>query len=359
MMRAIPTLLISLLTLDATGSGREPVEDDVGTVESDKEIAAAAPLKKGLTLLVRVGDGRWSGKRAVSPLRGQEIALKVKGSGLEDIRWYMIFADLTRNYKNANHPWEANPYQWVGFDEIRYHRVELRDLRGHDTIHPFADGRELWRDVKRWFEANGAGGSALEFYNEGRGSFWFQATATKRGGRYRSPGIEDATDRGLPRSVTRISIRDREGYLGHISTFFNVPGLFGSVLSQSRHHIGADCADVLMAAWAGWRRRPLEKNYNVQMMTRKFKRKRDVEIVEGRPDEIIRWSEHVHPGDIIAVSYGGEKKRFHHVGALYEDVNGDGILGPEDTVIHAGPDPLHVSSLESGAFDGRVLILEP
>ena len=52
-------------------------------------------------------------------------------------------------------------------------------------------------------------------------------------------------------------------------------------------------------------------------------------------------------------------KKYHHVGALWEDANGNGTLDGDDIVIHAGPDPLHLSYLKYGAFDGRVVILKP
>ena len=46
-------------------------------------------------------------------------------------------------------------------------------------------------------------------------------------------------------------------------------------------------------------------------------------------------------------------------GALLEDADGDGRLGPPDRVLHAGPAPLHACTLASGIFDGRVVIVRP
>jgi hypothetical protein len=130
-------------------------------------------------------------------------------------------------------------------------------------------------------------------------------------------------------------------------------------LSQSRHHIGADCADVLMAAWGAWRKKPLKKNFNVQMLTKKFKVVRDLRIDRGRPDQTVLWESQVRAGDFIAVSYGEDSNRFHHIGALFDDADEDGQLTPDDVIIHAGPDPLHLTRLKEGAFDGRVVILRP
>jgi hypothetical protein len=64
------------------------------------------------------------------------------------------------------------------------------------------------------------------------------------------------------------------------------------------------------------------------------------------------------PGDFIAVNYD-DSKRYHHIGALYSDHNGNGLLDADDIVLHAGPAPLHFTALSSGAFDGDVVILKP
>ena len=38
--------------------------------------------------------------------------------------------------------------------------------------------------------------------------------------------------------VFRVSVRDGEGYVGWLASYFNVPGLFGSVIHQSANYIG-------------------------------------------------------------------------------------------------------------------------
>ncbi|MHC4711179.1 MAG: hypothetical protein ACYTA3_12370 [Planctomycetota bacterium] len=52
-------------------------------------------------------------------------------------------------------------------------------------------------------------------------------------------------------------------------------------------------------------------------------------------------------------------RQYQHIGALYTDQNGDAVLDEADLVLHAGPDPLHWSVLQSGMFDGTVVILRP
>lgn len=355
-MRGTVSLLIVFLMSVSPEASDAPASETASMRREILDSATENQSRLGLKIVVSV-DGRPLAKppRAY-PRAGQDIALALAGGAAETIRWYLIFPDLTQYYQNANPPWEANPYKWVGFDTIQYYRVELSEFRGLRQIRPFQKGIEMWPPVRTWLASKGSSRYALDFYKERKGTFWFQVEATRGGVHYRSPGISERTERGLSSRVTRVSIRDGDGFLGFLSSYYNVPGLFGSVLYQSRHHLGVDCADVLMAAWATWRRTTLEKNYNVQMMTRKFKRLQETRVDGGEPRVPIRWHETVRPGDFIAVSYGG--KRFHHVGALLEDANQNGLLDAEDLVIHAGPEPLHVSPLGTGVFDGRVRLLK-
>ena len=175
----------------------------------------------------------------------------------------------------------------------------------------------------------------------------------------RSHGIEDPGPNGIHPRVTRISIRDGDGLKGQIASFYNVPGVFGSVLNQSVNHIGADCADVLMTAWSRWKKQKLTKNHNVQMMVTRFKKRAEFEMTGGSPQTPLVWGKDFEEGDFMAVRYGEGGKKYHHVGALWEDANGNGTLDGEDLLIHAGPDPLHLSRLKYGAFDGHVVILRP
>jgi hypothetical protein len=327
-------------------------------VETFDEETDRSHVRRTLKILTSVAGEPFRQRPSSTPVSGQRVALRVAAPRGATVRWYLIFADLSRNYANANPPWEPGAYQWTGFDPIAYHRIELTCFRDARTIVPFAGG-DIMAPVRDWFRARGAGDRADLFYSGDVGTFWFQVEVEQEGVVRRSWGIEDAGERGLSPKTTRISIRGGEGYLGWVSSYFNVPGVFGSVLSQSAHHIGADCADVLMSAWAKWRNRSLKKNYNVQMMLSRFPRVAEVHVESGAPDTPLRWGDDVRPGDAIAVRYGDAGRKFHHVGALYEDANANGVLDGEDLALHAGPDPLHFTRMKHGAFDGHVIILRP
>ncbi len=321
----------------------------------------------GVVIQSSIDDGPWMKKSAIYPLKGQKICLSVSKTSAAHIRWHQIFPDISKIYKNANHPWEANPYQWVGFGKIDYHRKEAGQFRGQweicpfdaqdpdaETRKPFFDGK--WRRYFSWFLSDEETPSG--YYHKGIGTFWFQAEVEKEGKTDRSPGIEDSDKRGLSPKVFRVSIRDGEGYLGYLTSFFNVPGIFGSVPYQSNHHIGADCADVLIAAYGKWKGTRIKKNYNVAMLVNKFSVVEEFDMKDGMPDKQVKWKTSVRPGDFIAVRYA-PGRQYQHIGALFRDANGDGFLGGQDMVLHAGPFPLDYAYLKEGYFDGHVKILRP
>ena len=67
-----------------------------------------------------------------------------------------------------------------------------------------------------------------------------------------SPGMETAGVRGISPAVTRVSFRSRDDLVGYLTTYFNVPNVFGSGgdgrTHQAELYQGADCADVITGA---------------------------------------------------------------------------------------------------------------
>jgi len=357
------TIAVALASLYGAISCLAGADTQTGTaetaIESPDESWIASRPKPRLAIRTSTNGGKWVKKRALSVSKTDDVALRVDAADGDEVRWYMIFADITRFYQNANHPWEENAYGWTGLQKIAYHRVEIEALRGQREVRPLAEVGPLWERVTTWFREAGKSEYLLDFYRAEVGTFWFQAEIWRDDAlQARSPGIEEADERGISTRVLRLAVRGGDDYLGHLEAFFNVPGVFGSILYQSKHHIGADCADVLMAAWAKWKKRRAEKNYNVQMLVGKFKKRVKTVLAGGNASSEIRWGVDVYPGDFIAVNYD-DSKRYHHIGALYADQNTNGLLDADDLVLHAGPAPLHLSTLGSGVFDGDVVILKP
>jgi hypothetical protein len=319
--------------------------------ESDAFANAARHSRPTLEILSSIDGGGWAKHAAIYPLKGQQVRLKVDNVPGADIRWFRILPDTSKTYKNANFPWEQNAYQWVGFAKMDYHRRQLKQFRGRWQIEPFEKSGAATAQEGRWDRGS-------KYYHEDVGSFWFQAEVAREGVIYRSPDVEDSDEKGLSPQVFRVSIRDGEGYLGYLTSFFNVPGLFGSVTYQSENYIGVDCADVLVAACAKWRNRPMRKNYNVAMVVSEWPRIKEFDLREGAGSEQVFWGADIQRGDFIAVRYRGGRQ-YQHIGALHSDANANGILDGGDLVIHAGPEPLRYSYLSGGNFDGHVVIIRP
>jgi len=338
---------IANVTNESGGFGEAAKQRTFVAGESDAFANAQRQDKPTIVIQSRVDNGPWVQRTSVCPIKGQKVLLRVDRVPGANIRWFQIVPDASKIYKNANFPWEKNPYQWVGFANIDYSRKELSRFRGHWQIQPF-NGQEDGRAQCR----------KSSFYHDDVGSFWFQAEVEKEGIIYRSYGIEDSDESRLSPQVFRVSIRDGEGHLGYLTSFFNVPGLFGSVIYQSNNYIGVDCADVLMAAYGKWKQEPITKNYNVAMLVNQCSKVWEFDLLEGSPNKKLKWLKDVRPGDWIAVRYSG-RKQYQHIGALFSDASGNGILDGGDLVIHAGPQPLHYSYLKEGNFDGHVVILRP
>ncbi|MFC1835265.1 hypothetical protein ACFL2Q_11110 [Thermodesulfobacteriota bacterium] len=158
--------------------------------------------------------------------------------------------------------------------------------------------------------------------------------------------------------VFRVSVRGAEGFVGHLTSFFNVPAIFGAVPYQSRNYLGVDCAEVLVAAFYKWKGRPMRKDHCVQSLEHLLPKTVEFDMKKGKPHKRIAWGKSVRTGDFLAVRYAG-RQRYQHIGAPFRDVNGNGILDEDDLILHAGPYPLHFSHLREGNFDGHVVVLRP
>jgi len=328
-----------------------PVVPDVIDNTPDDFSRYTMPARATLKIRSKVGDGVWKSVAAVCPLKGEAVMLKVDKVSGANIRWYQIIPDITTDYNNAYWPWDKKAYQWKGFDKIAYAKRELTGLRGKWQIDPLA---------KR---ASGVRTDADKimlspFYHEDVGSFWYQAVVIKDGKMQRSAGIEESNHQGISPAVFRVSVRQGGGYIGYLTSFYNVPGIFGSVTAQSNNYVGVDCADVLMAAYGQWKNKPMPKNYNVSMLASSLTTVAQFDMSDGTCPKNLRWKTDIRPGDFIAVKYPSSRQ-YGHIGALHSDTNKNGILDENDNIIHAGPSALHISKLKEGNFNGHVKIIRP
>ena len=279
------------------------------------------------------------------------VTLTVGANSGDEIRWWQIIPDTRNFYKNANHPWDPDPYKWIGFAKIPCVRRELSAFRGG-------------RDAAVW--PRKAADNALPhplafadggtFYHTDCGSFWFEVKIKRDDRILRSPGLAESGERGMSPRVFRLSVRKTDGFIGVLTSYCNVPGLFGCVPWQSHQYVGVDCADVLMAAVCRRKGTELKRDWNVAMIVNEWPKAAEIDLANGKFSSDLKWGRDIKPGYFLAVRYPGGRN-FQHIGALMEDANHNGILDSGDTVIHAGPNALQVSTLGSGSFDGHIVVI--
>ena len=309
-------------------------------------LALIAQLLIGAQISHQVDNEAFKTSSSVYLEPSQKLTMRFNVANAKSIKWYQIIPNTSKFYKNANYPWEKNAYQWSDYGKIDYDRIEIK---------AFENKKEVAL-TQKILEANRPKNNP--YYHSELGSFWFEVEAVKANGKVvETKGIKNVERKGLSPKVFRVSYMENDDYLGYLTTFFNVPGIFGSMPYQSRNYIGVDCADVLVATSKVMNKQANTKNYNVVMLVDKFQTKVKVKIKNGTPNAILKWGKEFKKGDFIAVKYR-ENGRYAHIGMLYEDVNKNGVLDKQDTIINAGPNALHLTPLVKGAFDGTVVILK-
>src|SRR5205085_2121286 len=144
-----------------------------------------------------------------------------------------------------------------------------------------------------------------------------------------------------------------DDFLGWLTSYFNVPYLFGSAgegaRNQAERYLGADCADVLVAAL---RRSGARLSYSsVSGLVDQLRPVAGPVVVApcdgpacaAAAGPRLRFGADVRPGDLLALDYVGAAdlpRSWDHIGALIEDRGPDGtpdgVLGPEDLFADTG-----------------------
>jgi hypothetical protein len=226
--------------------------------------------------------------------------------------------------------------EWIGFDKIEYFETPLD---GGGTARTVRDARPSDATLA---------GARIAAHRE-LGVMRLAATVRLGGARASTPDAGDAPDGQISERVFRYTFRAGDDFLGWLTSFYNVPYLFGSAgkgkKSQAERYIGADCADILVAALRRAGRRDLEYSSVADL----------VDELHQVPRAQAR------PGDLLALDYVGAAelpREWDHIVVLVEDRGPDGrpdgVLGPDDLVADSGSaDGLKVAPL---AEQGNVRI---
>ncbi len=226
---------------------------------------------------------------------------------------------------------------WIGYDRLEYVETPLPD-----------GGPSLVVEDARPSASIAMPERPADFAR--LGVMHLAATITLAGTSASTPGI-DRRDRQLDAATFRYTFRTRDDFLGWLTTFFNVPYLFGSAgkgaRAQAERYVGADCADVLVAAL---RRSglPLEYSSVAELVGKLPRIAGPVELPACAPETRcattpLRYGREVQPGDLVALDYVTAEelpRAWDHIVSVVEDRGPgdapDGLLGPEDLVADIG-----------------------
>lgn len=267
------------------------------------------------------------------------------------VRWLQVVPRLKHSDHDPPNP--GNPSfsnnvlfgpdhgRWLGFDRLEYLTTALVGTHGEVTTPTLS--------------VSTAYATAAGLDHSGAGSNWYAAEITLADGTVvRTPDGSDVDSLGLSPGVMRVSFRTGDDYLGWLSTYFNVPNVFGSAgPSDARHqterYVGADCADVLVGALRAGGRTDIRYTSIAGLGTlaepvTEVLFMDAVGVVrdgDGDPHP-LRWGDDITPGDLLVIDYADDPsnqlpRAWDHIGALVEDHGDpgpDGLLDGRDTLRH-------------------------
>ncbi len=183
--------------------------------------------------------------------------------------------------------------------------------------------------------------------NGGLGTMRYKVRITVPDEVLESAGAERVGRGGISPRVPRVSFRSGDDLVGYLTSYFNVPNVFGSAgrgrAHQTDRHQGADCADVIIgAARKAGAPIPYTSVAGLHRFTRDLTGTLRV-TPEGLRDEdgeavLLTFGEGARRGDLVLIKYGVDftGRRWDHVAVLTEDRGQPGVFDPSDQVMHMG-----------------------
>jgi hypothetical protein len=321
--------------------------------------------------------GRLDGRAVVFSESGarKRISWTRAGCAPVDIAWRRVEPRMQHEATpppNVDLPLYANavvfgPHHgaWIGMDKIEYFESPIDGAAG--WVLQVKDATPTERIARRRPAAE------LPL-----GTMRLGAQAAAPEGPLATPGAGDAPDGMIADRVFRYTFRRGDDFLGWVTSFFNVPYLFGSAgkgkRSQAERYLGADCADLLVAALRRAGQRQLEYSSVIDLVDSLRRVGGTAELASCQPEQPacaqpgprLQFGRDVRPGDLLAIDYVGAAdlpRAWDHIVAVVEDRGPggvpDGLLGPEDLVADSGSEAgLRFAPLgEQG--HARIAVLRP
>lgn len=342
---------------------------------------SAVAVEEVFITLRKPGEARELTHRATTtlgdPLRLQ-LVIKTKdsprGQMLESlpghdakIRWYKV-EPLMYHVDGRGHD-PANPdFLWYANAGAPGGRTDRKPLPP-DTI---TYRKNLWKSgVNLWSIEADARPTDKEYdRNNGLGTMHFAAELELDGKIYATPALTATKpNTPYPPRLAQLTVQRDKSYLGAVTSFFNVPGVFGSYERQVELRWGVDCADLVVGARRSYTGKSIPFT-NVTGLRYEFVRRGYLELVaedlwlnvEGRIFKgYSRQSGQltgemaplVRGGDVIVFNYSPDATRrsWDHTGVL-DRPGGEPprALSGKDLIIHAGPAEAQVDPLASEKF---------
>ncbi len=285
-------------------------------------------------------------------LDGRMINIKKWDEELDlTIRWVKI-EPYMRHPSKGNDPtvpsylWYTNAYTprspkasegWIDFDKIRYKSTYLPEYRDRWRIPADA------HPTDRRYDLHG-----------GLGLMRYGVEASVSGSTIRSKDESVVNYLGISNDVMKLAVRADNTFCGYVTSFFNVPGLFGSHEKQVENYIGVDCADMLIGAYRKWANSDFAFT-GVNGLIEQMNAVGPVHYLTERGTIYVDKEKQVpcrtefQKGDLVTFDYPGTVAGWYdHIGVLYIE-DGDGVISGGDMMIHCGPAEPRVEPLETQA----------
>jgi hypothetical protein len=262
------------------------------------------------------------------------------------VRWYRV--EPYQHHKKLKFPNRGNPAysnavlfgrhhgRWLGFDTLEYHETLLASARG-----------------SRWSLSQATPSHKKVNRHGGLGTMRYRVQVTwAQGGRAASPGAAATVRGGISERVMRVSWRAADDLVGWLTSYYNVPNVFGSAGPGARHQTeryqGADCADIIVGAA---RRAGAKLRYTHAAGLTRYARKVTPKLLLTRSGLVyaqgarkgqrarLRFGKEVRRGDLMLIDYVGFNatgRGWDHVGVVSADRGVKGWLDPADHHIHMG-----------------------
>jgi hypothetical protein len=222
----------------------------------------------------------------------------------------------------------------MGFDTLNYLKKHIPDSDNQWSIIADAHPTDKTYDL-----------------NSGLGVMRYAVEVRVGDMKLRSPSINAVDHLGIRDDVLRLVVRMDDSCLGYVTSFFNVPAVFGSVGKQMDGYIGVDCADLVVGASRKWKKSPTKFTSAAGLAGKLKSIAREVYVgPDGSlaADSGFKDPKQIpfRPGMIVFLDYSpGQRETWDHVGLLFRD-DGDGLVGGDDDLLHCGPMEAVLSRLD-------------